>query len=256
MRSPSKKKSPLKIEKIEKASKNKKSPVKIESKKKTPLKIEPKYKKSPITNIKNIKNIKNITNKNKNTKSPVKKGKDGTVTVIESGKKRVVRKMFRKNKNREEIDNEVKMMKKGHNLGISPKVYTYFKGNDSENPYIDMEELGETLFDIIKKEGNISDKYQQQIISILETLDENHIFHGDISPLNFMTGTEKNGKKDRLYIIDYGMAKKMDSAFIKKNSKDANVKLGITVFILKIREQCPEFKPELLLKKVYSTLSL
>jgi len=222
--------------KLNRATKNKKSPVKVKNTK-SPVKV--KNTKSPV--------------KVKNTKSPVKKGKDGTVTVIETGKKRMVRKTFRKNKNREEIDNEVKMMKKGHNLGISPKVYTYFKGNESENPYIDMEELGQTLFDIIKKEGNISDKYQQQIISILETLDANHIFHGDISPLNFMIGTEKN---DRLYIIDYGMAKKMDSAFIKKNSKDANVKLGITVFILKIREQCPEFKPELLLKKVYSTLSL
>ena len=220
--------------------------------------------KSPVK-VKNVKNVKNVNTKSpvkvkntkspvkvKNTKSPVKKGKDGTVTVIESGKKRLVRKTFRKNKNRDDIDNEVKMMKKGYNLGISPKVYTYFTGNDTENPYIDMEELGETLFDIIKKEGNISDKYQQQIISILETLDANHIFHGDISPLNFMTG--KN--EDRLYIIDYGMAKKMDSAFIKKNSKDANVKLGITVFILKIREQYPEFNPELLLKKVYSKLSL
>lgn len=225
--------------------KNKKSvKVKVNKKNKSPEKVG---KTSKIENTEKIEKTQKI-----NKKSPVKKGKDGTVTLIETGKKRIIRKTFRKNKNREEIDNEVKMMKKGHNLGISPKVYTYFKGNETENPYIDMEELGETLFEHIKKTGKISDRHQQQIISILETLDENHIFHGDISPLNFMTG--KN--EDRLYIIDYGMAKKMDSAFIKKNSKDANVKLGITVFILKIREQYPEFNPELLLKKVYSKLSL
>ena len=239
MKSPVNKKTFANISNIVKN--NKKSPVKVKVNKKN---------KSPekIGKISKIEKIEKI-----NKKSPVKKGKDGTVTLIENGKKRFIRKTFRKNKNREEIDNEVKMMKKGHNLGISPKVYTYFKGNDTENPYIDMEELGETLFEHIKKTGKISDRHQQQIISILETLDENHIFHGDISPLNFMTGIEKN---DRLYIIDYGMAKKMDSAFIKKNSKDANVKLGITVFILKIREQYPEFNPELLLKKVYSKLSL
>lgn len=185
-------------------------------------------------------------------KSPQKKGKDGTVTLIRSGR---VKKTFRRNKNRELIEKEVNFMKKGYRLGVSPKIYEYFSGEDDENPYIVMEELDKTLVDTINRsKGKMSKEHQRQVISILSILDKNLIFHGDVSPLNFMTG--KGEKKDKLYIIDYGMAKDMDEAFIKKHSKDANIKLGITVFILKIREQFPDFHPELLLKKVYDTLDV
>jgi tRNA A-37 threonylcarbamoyl transferase component Bud32 len=179
-----------------------------------------------------------------------KKGKDGTITIVKKGRKNVVKKTFRKNKNREEIKNEVAMMKKGHRLGISPKVYEY---NEDDHPYILMDELGKTLFEYMKKTGKISKDHQRQVISILEKLDENRIFHGDISPLNFMSGKEDSNK---LYIIDYGMSKKMDKDFIQKHGENANVKLGITFFILKVRDQYPAFEPELLLKKVFSTLDL
>jgi tRNA A-37 threonylcarbamoyl transferase component Bud32 len=141
-------------------------------------------------------------------------------------------------------------MKKAHRLGISPKIHSY--DIECKNPFIVMDELYKTLVDYINKTGKLSQTHQRQIISILETLDDNRIFHGDVSPLNFMTS-----KTDRkLYIIDFGMAKKMDSEFIKQYGKDANVKLGITVFILKIREQYPGFMPDLLLAKVKSTFKV
>ena len=179
----------------------------------------------------------------------VKKGKDGTIAFLMKGKKEVVTKTFRSNKNKDDIKNEIAMMKKAQKLGISPIVYS--SNIKAERPFIVMEQLGKTLFEYMKKTGKLSLRHQKQIISILETLDENRIFHGDISPLNFMTG-----KDDKLYIIDFGMAKEMDDAFIKKHGKNANVKLGITVFILKIREQLETFEPVLLLKKVYSLLKL
>ena len=180
-----------------------------------------------------------------------KKGKDGTITFETRRKKEVVIKKFRSNKNRDDIKNEVTMLKKAHKLGIAPAVYSYH--SDDKNPYIVMEPLGKTLFEYMKKTGKISLRHQQQIISILEKLDENKIFHGDISPLNFMTGKDDSS---HLYIIDFGMSKKMDDAFIKKHGENANVKLGISVFILKVREQMPTFEPVLLLKKVYSLLKL
>lgn len=179
----------------------------------------------------------------------VKKGKDGTVSYHKRGRKDVVTKTFRKNKNRDSIDQEVYFMKKAYRLGVSPKVYEI--GMD-DKPYIVMDDLGKTLVEYINKTGKLSLTHQRQIISILEILDENCIFHGDISPLNFMTGKEDS----RLYIIDFGMAKKMDKEFIAQHGDNANVKLGITVFILKIREQHPTFMPELLLKKVHSTFNL
>jgi tRNA A-37 threonylcarbamoyl transferase component Bud32 len=181
----------------------------------------------------------------------VKKGKDGTITFLTKRKKDVVTKTFRSNKNKDDIKNEIDMMKKSQKLGISPIVYS--SNIKTEKPFIVMEQLGKTLFEYMKKTGKLSLRHQKQIISILEKLDENRIFHGDISPLNFMTGKDD---PSQLYIIDFGMAKKMDDAFIKKHGKNANVKLGITVFILKIREQLESFEPVLLLKKVHSLLKL
>ena len=185
-------------------------------------------------------------------KKSIKKGKDGTITYHKRGKKDVVTKMFRKNKNRDSIEQEIYFMKKAHRLGISPK--THEINVDTDKPYIVMDELGKTLVEYINKTGKLSQSHQRQIISILDTLDKHKIFHGDISPLNFMSG--KGDDSERLYIIDYGMSKKMDKAFIEQHGKNANVKLGITVFILKIREQHPAFMPELLLKKVHSTFVL
>ena len=184
-----------------------------------------------------------------------KKGKDGTITFETRRKKEVVIKTFRSNKNSDDIKNEVSMLKKAYKLGVAPKVYSYSYGCDKEGdkPHIVMERLGKTIFEYMKNTGKISLRHQKQIISILECLDKNRIFHGDVSPLNFMTG--KDDSSD-LYIIDFGMAKKMDDAFIKKHGENANVKLGISVFILKVREQMPSFEPVLLLKKVYSLLKL
>ena len=185
-------------------------------------------------------------------KKSVKKGKDGIITFHKRGKRDVITKTFRKNKNRDAIDQEIYFMKKAPRLGISPKIHEI--DVDDDKPYIVMDELGKTLVDYINKTGKLSQTHQRQIISILETLDKNCIFHGDISPLNFMSG--KGDESTRLYIIDFGMAKKMDKAFITEHGKNANVKLGITFFILKIREQYPAFMPDLLLKKVHSTFVL
>jgi tRNA A-37 threonylcarbamoyl transferase component Bud32 len=181
----------------------------------------------------------------------VKKGKDGTITFLMKGKKEVVKKTFRSNKNKDDIKNEIAMMKKSQKLGISPIVYS--SDIKAEKPFIVMEQLGKTLFEYMKKTGKLSLRHQKQMISILKKLDDNQIFHGDISPLNFITGKDD---PSHLYIIDFGMAKEMDDDFIKKHGKNANVKLGITFFILKIREQFPSFEPVLLLQKVHSLLHL
>jgi tRNA A-37 threonylcarbamoyl transferase component Bud32 len=188
-------------------------------------------------------------------KSPIiKRGKDGAICKEKfgkNGKNNVVYKVFKKNKNKEELKKELKFMKKGYDLGISPRVYDY--SVDGNNPYIIIEEMDKTLYDLMKDDCVISDDMQYQMIDILETLDRNRIFHGDVSPLNFMTS---HSNPDKLYIIDYGMSKEMDKKFIKEHSEHANIKQGITFFILKIREQNPDFQPKILLDKVMKTLSL
>jgi predicted unusual protein kinase regulating ubiquinone biosynthesis (AarF/ABC1/UbiB family) len=110
---------------------------------------------------------------------------------------------------------------------------------------------GETMYEVIKK-NKFTNSVQKDTIEILEILDTNCIFHGDPSPLNFMT--DKNGV---LFIIDFGFATHIDEKFIKKhNTTIPNVKLGIMFFILKTRKVFPEFKPKLLLKTVVDTLKL
>ena len=179
-----------------------------------------------------------------------KTGRDGQVFKVLRGKKPMVAKVFRKNKNKEEIRREFYFLKKGYELGISPRVYGY---NINENNYILMDELsGGTLYEEIETSGGkLSVRNQNKIIKILETLDGAEIFHGDISPLNFM----KNSEGD-IFIIDYGMAKAMNSKFIKKYGKNPNIKLGLSFFVLKIRKIFPDFEPKLIMKKIMSKLKL
>jgi predicted Ser/Thr protein kinase len=173
-----------------------------------------------------------------------KKGKDGNLFIVHRGNRSMIAKVF-KNKNIEKIEAETFFLKKGYELGISPKTYGY--GNN----YILMDRLEYSLFDVIKKNGKMTKKHQTDVIKILEILDKNKIFHGDVSPLNFMF--DKNGK---MYIIDYGMSKNIDSKFLKKYGNNSNIKLGLTVFILNIRKVIPDFEPTVLTRKIFQYLDL
>jgi len=188
-------------------------------------------------------------------KSPtVKKGKEGEIKKNENIKG-FVSKVFNDDKTDLEIKREYEFMEKGYELGVSPRPILY--NTNGKCRYMIMEELDYTLFDHIKNNnGEISDYFQNQMISILNVLDKNKIFHGDVSPLNFMISKNKGKNKDKLYIIDYGMAKKMTKSFIEKNGEHSNIKLGLTFFILKIREVIPSFEPKILLKEIYKNLKL
>jgi len=180
------------------------------------------------------------------------RGKDGVVTLVNYKGKEAAQKTFRKNKKRDAIRFELKCLKRIATLGIAPQLYGY--DIVSEKPSFVMQALGKTLVDVINEsKGILPMTYQRQMIDILDTLDRHRIFHGDVSALNFMTGTGIESNK--LYIIDFGMSTRMNSDFIAKNGKHSNVKLGLAVFILKIREQFPGFMPTLLLEKVQSLLN-
>ena len=179
------------------------------------------------------------------------RGKDGVVTLVKFNGKDAAQKTFRKNKKREAIRFELKCLKRIARLGIAPQLYGY--DMVSEKPSFVMQALGSTLVDVINdSRGGLPITYQRQMIDILDTLDRHQIFHGDVSALNFMTGTGIESNK--LYIIDFGMSSRIDSDFIRKNGNHSNVKLGLAVFILKIREQFPGFMPTLLLEKIESLL--
>ncbi len=188
-------------------------------------------------------------------KSPTKKkGKDGEIKIDSEHK--IVSKVFKDDKKDEDIIKEYNFMQKAYELGVGVKPISYHLSTSrGRKKCILMEELDETLFDHIKKnKGKIKDNYQKQMIYILHVLDKNKIFHGDISPLNFMIKHKRNG--GQLYIIDFGMSKKMTESFIKKHGEHANLKLGSTVFILKMRELIPTFDPVILTQEVFRYLDI
>jgi tRNA A-37 threonylcarbamoyl transferase component Bud32 len=171
-----------------------------------------------------------------------KKGKDGNIYKVLKKNTPMIAKIFRKNKNSEEILQEYKFQTKAYKLGISPKTYGY---SIEDKKYILMEEMEETLYEIIKRNNfEMPLKYQKQFLEIMNILDENKIFHSDTSPLNFMT------KNEKLYIIDFGLSCKIDKKCVEKNGENPNFKLGIIFFIIKTRLVFPKFTPEYLIKKV------
>lgn len=185
-------------------------------------------------------------------KSPtIKRGKEGEI----KREKGIISKVFNADKKDSDIVKEFHFLQIGYQLGISPK--PILMNTKGKTRYIIMEELDYTLFDHLKENmGKMSDDFQKQMIYILHTLDENHIFHADTSPLNFMIKKGKKGKKDKLYVIDFGMSKKITPSFIKKNGEYPNIRLGITFFILRIRDFLPSFEPKLLLTEVHRYLKI
>jgi serine/threonine protein kinase len=178
------------------------------------------------------------------------RGKDAQVYSCQktTRSKIMALKMFRKNKNEEGIESEFNFLKKAYRLNLAPKPIAY----SLTKKYITMEMIGKnTLFHYIQKNHKMTTRQQKDMIEILEILDKNDLFHGDVSPSNFMI--DNTG---RMYIIDFGMSKKIDDKFKLKNGDNSNIKLGIVFFILKIREIFPDFEPKHLITKVKSLLDL
>ncbi len=98
-----------------------------------------------------------------------------------------------------------------------------------------MEKLDYTLFDILKENrGKLHEDYQQMIINIIYVLDRIGIFHGDPNLGNFMI---KKGKKDKMYIIDFGFSKEITPRLMAKyGTKTPNQKFMLVGLLLKIKE--------------------
>lgn len=168
------------------------------------------------------------------------KGKEGTVYLVRDKRKKCdcAMKCFRKNKSSTALKKELQFQREASKHGICPDVYDY----DTVSKYIVMEKMDTTLFSLLKRrKGVMATTYQKQMVNIFRKLDEIGIFHGDASPLNFMI----SGRK--LYIIDFGFAKCIDTTLIKKfKTKSPNMKFMIVGFILKMREIVPEARYEYL----------
>lgn len=166
------------------------------------------------------------------------KGKEGvTYLVIENeSKKEYAMKTFSKRKSSKRIEIEGELQHIASQANIAPKVIDV---DFLEQNYIVMEKMDEHLYDrlINKQNGILTKKQQNDIIEIFRKLDEVGVFHGDSNILNYMY----RGKK--LYIIDFGMAKKIDASLIKKlGMSNPNYYFMTLGFIIKLKEL--RFPPE------------
>lgn len=159
------------------------------------------------------------------------KGKDGLVYLVECDNKQYAMKTFRENRSSVLIKKEAELQKKAAEVGISPgviRVNTVFN-------YIVMDLMDVNLLDIMKKQNKMITKNQQmQLIRIFKKLDEIGVFHSDPNPLNFMV------KNRKMYVIDFGFAKSIDTSVEKKYGKTPNLSLMTLGFILKLKDLgCP-----------------
>jgi tRNA A-37 threonylcarbamoyl transferase component Bud32 len=161
------------------------------------------------------------------------KGKEGTTYLVKTKDgSEYAMKTFRKQKSSSNLCKEAELQKMAADLGASPNVIDI----DTVSKYIVMEKMDKHLVDLIKQqEGSLSKQQQKQIISIYKKLDKAGVFHGDANLLNYMF------KGNKLYIIDFGMAKEITIALVKKlGTETPNIQIMTLGFALKLREmKCP-----------------
>lgn len=159
-------------------------------------------------------------------------GKEGTTYLVINNEtnRRYAMKQFRASKSIDKMIREAELQQIGYENGISPGVVDV----NNHYRYIVMEKMDKSLFEVLREnKGDLSEDYQEQLIKIFRKLDEIKIFHADPNPSNFMI----RGRK--LFIIDYGFAKKIDRRLITKHGIDnLNMHFMVLGFLLKIKEIC------------------
>jgi len=161
-------------------------------------------------------------------------GKEGITYLVQrkSDSSEFAMKTFKKTKSSKNILIESELQHIASKSGVCPKIIDV----NVDEKFIVMEKLDTHLYDIMKKQnGDISKKHQEQIIDIFKKLDQTKVFHADSNILNYML------KNNKLYIIDFGMSRKIDEKLIKKLDDDRpNLTFMTLGFVLKLKElKCP-----------------
>ena len=170
------------------------------------------------------------------------KGKEGTTFLVTtSSGNEYAMKTFCKQKSSATLRKEAELQKMAADVGASPNVIDI----DTVSKYIVMEKMDSHLLDAMKNQGGTLTRHQQkQIISIYRKLDKAGVFHGDANLLNYMY------KGEKLYIIDFGMAREVTTALIRKLGTDSpNMHIMTLGLALKLRDlKCPSSSYEYIVK--------
>lgn len=147
-------------------------------------------------------------------------GKDGLAYIVKHKRKPcldAVVKFFKNKKSLSMIKREFDFLEKCSNSGISPKLY---QDNIDGKRYFIMERLEATLKEYIDENRSLGLQDIKQIISLYTELGEMGIWHNDSNILrNIMI------KGERFYLIDFGMAKKINSKDKKNYGPNPNFML-------------------------------
>lgn len=152
-------------------------------------------------------------------------GRDSKVYEVTINGKKYALKQYKKSKSPKKIRNEADMQITLSVHGISPKVIDV----DLDRKYIVMQKLSSHLF---TDDANIiiKDKHQKQLSRIYKIMDEECIFHNDPNPLNYML------KNNKVFVIDFGMSKYINSSLRKKlNSDNPNTEIMTLGIVLKMK---------------------
>ena len=138
-------------------------------------------------------------------------GSFGKVYKAEYNKEEFAIKMENKSKEQGLLETEATIMSylKGPNI---PFIKSYgYSGNYN---VLVMQLLGKSLEDLFNKYSKFTIKTTSmlghQMVSILQYIHDRHIIHRDIKPDNFVMGAKEHN--DRLYLLDFGLAKKYRSS--------------------------------------------
>lgn len=162
------------------------------------------------------------------------KGSEGITysVTIRKNTEQYAMKTFKKQKSSDKIRQEVKLQEQSYKVGISPRIIEF----DTVSKYIVMEKMDKHLTEVMEtNNGILSKEYQKQIINIYKKLDKIGVFHNDPNLLNYMF------KNKQLYIIDFGMSKKITNELVKKlGTSTPNLDLMNLSLILTIKKSnCP-----------------
>jgi len=153
-----------------------------------------------------------------------KKGKEGT--TFRAGQYAV--KLFKDTKSEKKILSEAKLQELAADFGVAPVVHYV----STTQKFIVMDALEETIVERGKRENwtRLPEVYAAQLYALCKRLDAAGVVQNDGNPLNLMLD-----KKKRMYIIDYGFAKKITAAVKKKRGSQPNINLTLWHFSRQLR---------------------
>ena len=168
-------------------------------------------------------------------------GRDGNVSCVKyKNRRQYAKKQFRKNRSTKAIKMEAMLQQKAAKSGLSPTVKEF----NLNSKYIIMDVIdGESMYARMKKNnGKLTVKQQKELLTIFSKLDEIGIFHMDPNPLNFLFDN-----RDKLYIIDFGFAAKINT---KRHGDSPNVDQMTLGLLIKFKTLFPGVSYTTMTKKL------